>query len=176
MQKKDCFFLGKVARKHSFKGEVVIALDTDEPELYANIDAVFIDMGNNFLPFFIERSLLQKGNQLRVKFEDIDSETDAETILKHDTYLPLELLPKLEGNKFYYHEVIGFLVNDRNHGEIGTIYGINDASAQALFEIKKGDIEILIPMIDDFIKKVDRENKTIFVETPDGLIDMYLNE
>lgn len=175
MQKKDCFFLGKIARKHSFKGEVVIALDTDEPELYANMDAVFVDMGKSLLPFFIERSLLQKGNQLRVKFEDIDSEADAESILKRDTYLPLELLPKLEGNKFYYHEVIDFTMNDATHGDIGKIVGINDTSAQPLFEVKKGEIEILIPMIDDFIKKVDRENKTIFVETPDGLIDMYLS-
>lgn len=174
MQKKDCFFLGKIARKHSFKGEVVIALDTDEPELYANMDAVFVDMGKNLLPFFIEKSLLQKGNQLRVKFEDVDSESDAEAILKRDTYLPLALLPKLEGNKFYYHEVIDFTIHDENQGEVGTIVGINDHTAQPLFEVKKGKIEILIPMIDDFIKKVDRKNKTVFVKTPEGLLDLYL--
>ena len=174
MQKKDCFYLGKIVRKHSFKGELVIKLDTDEPELYANMDAVFVDLGKNLLPFFIEKSLLQKGNQLRVKFEDVNSESDTEGILKSDVYLPLDLLPKLEGNKFYYHEVIGFTINDVNHGNFGTIYGINDSSAQPLFEVKNGEIEILIPMIDDFIKKVDRKNKTIFIEAPEGLIDMYL--
>ncbi len=176
MQKKDCFYLGKIARKHSFKGEVVIALDTDEPELYQNMDAIFVDMSNNLLPFFIEKSLLQKGNKLRVKFEDINSEAEAEAILKHDVYLPLNLLPKLEGNKFYYHEVIGFIMNDINYGEVGEIVGINDSTAQPLFEVKKGEIELLIPMIDNFIQKVDRKNKAIVVETPEGLIDMYLNE
>lgn len=175
MQKKDCFFLGKIARKHSFKGEVVITLDTDQPELYANMDSVFVDMGKSLLPFFIERSLLQKGNQLRVKFEDIDTEVDAESILKYDVYLPLKLLPKLEGNKFYYHEVIGFTINDALHGDIGKIVSINDRTAQPLFEVKKGAVELLIPMTDDFIKKVDRKNKIILVETPEGLIDMYLN-
>ena len=176
MQKKDCFFLGKIARKHSFRGEVVIALDTDEPELYAELDAVFIDMGRDLLPFFIEKSLLQKENQLRVKFEGIDSERDANTLLKHDAYLPLNLLPKLTGNKFYYHEVIGFTINDIRHGDIGKITGIIDSTAQPLFEVKKGTNELLIPMIDEFIKKVDRDTKTIVVETPDGLIDMYRNE
>ena len=82
MQKEDSFYLGKVARKHSFRGEVVVVLDTDEPQLYADIDAVFVDMGKNLIPFFIEKSLLQKGNQLRVKFEDINSEKDAEALLK----------------------------------------------------------------------------------------------
>ena len=174
MQKKDCFYLGKIVRKHSFRGEVVIKLDTDEPELYADLNAVFVDLGKNFLPFFIEKSLLQKGNQLRVKFEDVSTEADAETILKADVYLPLDLLPKLTGNKFYYHEVIGFTIEDVNFGKVGIISGINDSTAQPLFEVYNGDTELLIPMIDAFIKKVDRKNKTITVETPEGLIQMYL--
>jgi 16S rRNA processing protein RimM len=174
MQKKDCFYLGKIVRKHSFRGEVVIKLDTDEPELYENMSAVFVDIGNNFLPFFIAESLLQKGNQLRVKFEDVSSEADADLILKSDVYLPLDLLPKLTGNKFYYHEVIGFTIEDKNYGNVGVITGINDSTAQPLFEVKNKDVEILIPMIDDFIKKVDRKNQTVLVETPPGLIEMYL--
>ncbi len=174
MQKKDCFYLGKIVRKHSFRGEVVIKLDTDEPELYENMDAVFLNVGQNLIPFFIERSLLQKGNQLRVKFEDVSSEEDADAILKSEVYLPLELLPKLSGNKFYYHEVIGFTVEDKNYGTVGILHHINDSTAQPLFEIKNGDKEILIPMIDDFIKKIDRKNKVVVVETPEGLIDMYL--
>jgi len=174
MQKKDCFYLGKIVRKHSFKGEIVIKLDTDEPELYKNMDAVFVDLGKNLLPFFIEKSLLQKGNQLRVKFEDVSTEQDAESILKSDVFLPLGLLPKLTGTKFYFHEVIGFTIEDIHYGKVGVITGINDSTAQPLFEIQYGDAEILIPMIDDFIKKVDRENKTIVVETPEGLIEMYL--
>ena len=175
MQKKDCFFLGKITRKHSFKGEVVIVLDTDEPELYADVEALFVDSGKNLIPFFIERSLLQKSNQLRVKFEDIDSETDAEAILKKDVYLPLKFLPKLEGNKFNYHEVIGFTINDVHYGDLGEVISINDRTAQPLFVVKKGEVEILIPIVDDFIKKVDRNTKTILVATPEGLIDMYLN-
>ncbi len=174
MQKKDCFYLGKIVTKYSFKGELVIKLDTDEPQLYANMNAVFVEMGSNLVPFFIERSLLQKGNQLRVKLEDVDLESDADALLKLAVYLPLDLLPKLEGNKFYYHEVIGFTLQDTNYGEVGVIVGINDTTAQPLFEVKNKEIELLIPMIDDFIKKVDRENKTILVETPEGLIEMYL--
>ncbi len=174
MQKKDCFYLGKIVTKYSFKGELVLKLDTDEPELYQNMNAIFIEMGNNLVPFFIERSLLQKGNQLRVKFEDVNTEADADALLKAEVYLPLDLLPKLEGNKFYYHEVIGFILEDIIYGKVGSIVGINDTTAQPLFEVKNGDIEILIPMIDDFIKKVDRKNKTILIEAPKGLIEMYL--
>ena len=174
MHKEDCFYLGKIVKKHSFKGEVVIKLDTDEPELYQEMESIFVDLGNNLVPFFIQKSLLQKGNQLRTRFEGIENEADADSILKSDVYLPISLLPKLEGDKFYYHEVIGFKIVDSNFGEVGILENINDTAAQPLFEIKREEKEIFIPMIDDFIKKVDRKNNTIFVETPEGLIDLYL--
>ncbi len=174
MRKEDCFYLGRIVRKHSFKGEVVIKLDTDEPELYENMESVFVLHGTNLIPFFIEKSLLQKGNQLRTKFEGVDTEKDADAILKSGVYLPVSTLPKLTGNKFYYHEVIGFTLEDVNYGAVGEIVGINDKTAQPLFEVDREGTEIYIPMIDHFIKKIDRENNKVVVEVPEGLIDLYL--
>ena len=175
MQKEDCFYLGRIVKKYSFKGEVVLKLDTDEPDIYKNLDVVFLDLGKKLLPFFIKNSLLQKGNQLRIQFEEINNETDADAILKTDVYLPLNLLPKLTGDQFYFHEVIGFMLEDVNYGEIGIITSINDKTAQDLFIIKKEDTEILIPMIDDFIKKIDRKNKKVIIKTPEGLIEMNMD-
>ena len=174
MQKKDCFYLGKIVKKYSFKGEVLVKLDTDQPEIYNNLDAVFIELKNNLIPFFIEKSQLHKSQLLRIKFEDVTTEEDADTIMKSDLFLPLILLPKLEGDKFYFHEVIGFTVKDVNFGNVGIIKGIIDSTSQALFEIDREGVEILIPMNDEFIKEVNRENKTIVVETPEGLIDLYI--
>ncbi|MCA0131574.1 ribosome maturation factor RimM [Winogradskyella alexanderae] len=174
MKKDDCFYLGKIVKKYSFKGELLAKLDTDEPDLYDNLDAIFIDLRGNLVPFFIERAQLHKSELLRLKFEDVETEADADALLKCDLYLPLELLPKLEGNKFYFHEIIGYKILDKNFGEVGVIKAINDSTAQSLFEIDRNGIEILIPMNDEFIVKVNRHNKTILVNTPDGLIDLYL--
>jgi 16S rRNA processing protein RimM len=174
MKIEDCFYLGKIVRKYSFHGELLIKLDTDEPELYENLDAIFIDYRNTFIPYFIESSQLHKSDLLRVQFEDVTTEADADSLLKCDVYLPLEFLPKLDGNKFYFHEVIGFKVEDLNYGVVGTITGVNDSTAQALFEIEKDGKEILIPINDEFIETVDRAKKTIMVNTPQGLIDLYL--
>jgi len=176
MKKEDCFFLGKIVKKYSFKGEVLVKLDTDEPELYDGLESVFVDLRGNLVPFFIENAQLHKSELLRLKFEDVDTEDDADAILKSNLYLPLEFLPKLEDDKFYFHEIIGFTIKDTNFGDVGTITGVNDTTAQALFEIDRDGIEILIPMNDHFIKKVDKENKVILVETPEGLIDLYLEE
>lgn len=176
MKKEDCFYLGKIVKKYSFKGELLAKLDTDEPNLYDSLDAVFIDLRGNLIPFFIEACQLHKSDLLRLKLEDVNSEADADALMKTELYLPLDLLPKLEGDKFYFHEVIGFSVKDKNFGDVGILKGINDSTSQALFEIDREGIEILIPMNDHFIDRVDRKNKTIIVDTPEGLIDLYLTE
>jgi len=175
MLKSDCFYLGKIVSKYSFKGEVLIKLDTDEPEAYENLESVFISLGNNLVPFFIKKSRLHKSTLLRVRFEEIADESDADRIMGSEIYLPLTMLPKLTGNKFYFHEVIGFTLIDSVHGDIGIIESVNDTTSQALFEVLKDGTQLLIPINDEIITKVDRDNKTIYVTTPLGLVDLYLN-
>ncbi|MFY7810658.1 MAG: ribosome maturation factor RimM [Flavobacterium sp.] len=174
MQKKDCFYLGKITKKFSFKGEVLAYLDTDEPDYYEELESVFVELNKNLIPFFIEKASLHKNSFLRIKFEEINNEDEADSIMNAELYLPLTFLPKLEGKKFYFHEVIDFDVIDIHHGNIGKIVSINDSSSQPLFEILFNYKEILVPMIDEFIEKIDRENKTIYLKTPEGLIDIYL--
>lgn len=174
MRKEECFYLGKIAKKFSYKGEVLVFLDTDEPELYENMESVFVEINKNLVPFFIENSALHKNDFLRVKFEDIDNEEQADEILGCELYLPLSFLPKLEGNQFYYHEVIGFEIEDQRLGVVGTIVSVNDSTAQPLFEVLHGTVEILIPMIDQFLVKIDRENKKVVMNLPEGLVEMYL--
>jgi len=174
MRKEDCFYLGKIAKKFSFKGEVLIYLDTDEPELYEDMESVFVEFNKNLIPFFIENSSLHKNDFLRVQFEDVDTEEEADKLIGCSVYLPLSMLPKLTGNKFYFHEVIGFEVEDKRLGVIGVIQSINDSTAQPLFEVLKETVEILIPMVDHFIIEVDRKNKKIIMDLPEGLVEMYL--
>jgi 16S rRNA processing protein RimM len=174
MRKEDCFYLGKIAKKFSFKGEVLIYLDTDEPELYENMESVFVEFNKNLVPFFIENSSLHRNDFLRVQFEDVDTEEEADSILNCDVYLPLSMLPKLEGNKFYFHEVIGFEIEDKRLGVFGKIVSINDTTAQPLFEVLNGEVEMLIPMVDHFLVKIDRENKKVVMDLPEGLVEMYL--
>ncbi len=174
MRKEDCFYLGKIVSKYSFKGEVLVKLDTDQPEIYENMESVFVSIGNNLVPFFIDRCRLHKSNLLRIDFQEVKDEAAANRILGAQLYLPLNMLPPLTGNKFYFHEVIGFTVQDQIHGDIGIIEAVNDSASQVLFEVKNGDKELLIPVTDDSVTKVDRDVKTVHVNTPDGLVDLYL--
>lgn len=176
MRKEDCFYLGKIVKKFSYKGEVLVKLDTDEPELYENMESVFVEMRHTLVPFFIQKSQLHKDTLLRLNFEDVTSEAEADTLIGCSLFLPLDLLPKLSENQFYYHEIIGFTVKDHQYGNVGIVEQVNDQTAQHLLILKKGDKEVLIPINDSILTSVNREEKTISIQAPEGLIDLYLSE
>ena len=175
MRKEDCFYLGKIVSKYSYKGEVLAKLDTDEPEAYENMESVFVLMkGNNLVPFFIERSRLHKSDLLRIDFEEVKDEASADRIMGHELYLPLAMLPPLKDDQFYFHEITDFSVNDKSMGDIGKVVGVNDSTAHAILIVDKDGKQILIPITDDIVLKVDRKTRTVFVNAPEGLIDLYL--
>ena len=173
MLKEECFFLGTIVGKYSFKGEILAKLDTDSPSTCLDLESIFIDTPQGLVPYFIDRSQLHKSSLLRVKFDGIDSESEANALLKKDLFLPLNMLPQLDGNQFYYHEVTGFLAIDQFNKEIGIIKNVNDSGPQPLFIIDADGTEILIPVHDNFIKELDREENKIFLDLPDGLMDIF---
>ena len=174
MTKEECYQLGKITKPFGVKGQVVMFLDVDSPEDYAELDSAFVEEKGNLVPYFFQIDNIS-GNKAVATFEELTAE-EALALVGHDLYLPLDLLPKLTGNKFYFHEVVGFRVVDDDHGDIGVIKAVIDYPAQPLFQIMKEDKEILIPVIDPVIKTVDRGIKTIFITAPTGLIDLYLGE
>ncbi|MCH3924448.1 MAG: ribosome maturation factor RimM [Bacteroidales bacterium] len=174
MEKKDCFYLGKVVKNFSFKGELVLFFDVDSLENYLDLELLYIEIKGRLVPYKI-KTLRIHGNKVVVLFEDLTPE-EANILIGKDLYLPLDFLPELSGNQFYFHEVIGFNVKDLEYGDIGTIKEIYDNTVQPIFSIDYNGKEILIPIIDSVIKKVDREQKLITIQAPQGLIDVYLGE
>ena len=172
MQKQDCFYLGTVVGKYSFKGEVLVKVDSDNPEDYTKLESIFVELSTGLVPFFIKKCQLHKSELLRIDFEEISNEQEADALIKKNLYLPLDLLPPLEGNKFYYHEIIGFTVNTESE-EIGQITAVLEQGPQALFQVETTDKKIhLIPIHDDFILEVDRKRNLIQVQLPKGLLDL----
>ncbi|MCQ2299334.1 MAG: ribosome maturation factor RimM [Bacteroidales bacterium] len=173
MTKEECYYLGKITKPFGVKGQVVLYFDVDNPEEYGELDAAFVEMKGGLVPVFF-KDINVNGNKIIAEFDELTKE-EALALVGHDLYLPLTMLPKLDGNKFYFHEVQGFKVVDKEHGEIGVISTILEYPAQPLFQIDCNGTEILIPVIDQVIEKVDRENRTMYLVAPKGLIELYLN-
>lgn len=175
MKQSQCFQLGIVSRSHGLKGEVYVALDTDFPEEYAEMESVFLLQNGKLVPFFIERLQINNTEAL-IKFEDIDDKDAALTIKGLSLHLPLSQLPELDEDQFYFHEIIDFQVIDKNLGTLGKVAQVYEAGHQDLIGMSYRDKEVLIPINDDIVNTVNRENKSLMVTLPDGLLELYLEE
>ena len=173
MTKDDCFYLGRVAKTHGIKGEITIKLDVDDPSAYHDMKYFLLEINKVLTPFFVER-LVGNGDKLFVAVQDIKTVEAASALTGKEVFLPLEMLPKLTGKQFYYHEVKGFMVVDGEKGELGPINEVIEYPTQAIIQVIKDGKEILIPILDQVIQKVDRKARKLYVKAPEGLIDMYL--
>jgi 16S rRNA processing protein RimM len=175
MTKNDCFNLGYIARRVGNHGELSFVLDVDDASRYKKLESVFVELNNSLVPFFIQKIQI-KGSNATVSIEGIDTITKAEELVKAGLFLPLSALPELKGKKFYFHELPGFMASDKRFGEIGIVKEVLNFPQQAIISIMKGDNEVLIPAKDEFIISIDRKNKRIDLDTPEGLIELYISQ
>lgn len=173
MRKEDCYFLGKITRKHGLSGNVVLKLDTDQPEFYNKMESMFVEINGLLVPFFIEKQQWSKRDAKIILFKNVN-ETVVEQLIGKNVFMPLSSLPQLTGNQFYYHEVIAFQIVDAKGRFCGIIKEINDQTAQHYFILNLNDREVIIPVIKDWIVSVERKNQIIQMELPEGLIEIFM--
>ena len=174
MTKNDCFFFGKITKTHGLKGELTIKLDVANPADFAELRYLLIEDRGNLIPYFIEYQKIN-GDKMFVQLQDVKRMEQAVTFIGKAVFLPNELLPQLDDDEFYYNEIIGFKLIDAEKGEIGAISDVLEYPTQAVIQVMKDKKEILIPIHDDIIQKVDKKAKILNIKAPEGLIDMYLN-
>lgn len=173
MQLDDYYEIGYILKPHGLKGAVNIQLDVDDPSQYSEMESVIVRMGENLVPFFIA-SVQLKGDKGVLHLEEINCIEDANELKSCQLMLPIEVLPKLEEGKFYYHEVIGYTISDQQMGPLGIIENIFSGGNQDLIAMKYKDKEILIPIAEEIVLGADHESKMVSVNLPEGLLDIYI--
>ncbi|MGB3852775.1 MAG: ribosome maturation factor RimM [Tunicatimonas sp.] len=175
MRLQDCYQLGYVIKTHGLHGELSVLLDVDFPDAYENLESVFVALAGSeaLVPFFVEHIAVRQ-NKALLKLEEVDTIEQAEELLKAQLYLPLNSLPPLEGNQYYYHEIIGFTVTDQEKGELGTVQDVYESTGQDMIVMQYQAKEVFIPINDDIVPRVDKEKRVVHVALPEGLLDVYL--
>ena len=165
--------VGKIVNTHSLKGEVKVISSTDfEEERFKKGSKLLITRGNQLIREVIVESYRNHKNFLLVKFEGIDSVEEAEKLKNLQIKIDSDEVGELEENEFYFHEIIGCQVFDENDRNLGEIIDILTPGANDVWVIKGEEgKEILIPYIEDVVKKIDITSKKVNIEVMEGLID-----
>ncbi|MCD7971944.1 MAG: 16S rRNA processing protein RimM [Candidatus Azobacteroides sp.] len=172
---KELIIAGNLLKTHGVKGELVfqpenLHLDFSEiPYLVCNIDGIFI-------PFFIEHIRPKSQTTYLILLQDIGSDLQARLLSGTKVYLTKKLIPEsdyMETISSSWHNFTGYIIKDKNAGILGEITGIEDSTSNILFEVRKDDhIAYLIPANIDLILKINEEKKELFIQIPEGLLDI----
>jgi 16S rRNA processing protein RimM len=171
MEADSYFKIGYILKPHGLKGEVTVSLDADSPADMSEVESVFVEKNQRFVPYFIE-SISQTGDKAYIKFEEVDSLDEANTITKCAIHLPKSARPKSDRGEFYDDEIIGFEVLESEAGSIGKVVEIIMAGPNRLLSIDNEGKEILIPVNSPFITSINKSKKKISVTLPEGFLDI----
>ena len=170
MNKSDCYHIGSLVKLYGFKGGYVLALGSYLGEEIEKWESLFIEIDGLLVPFFIDKIELTADTTVIVTFEDLSSETKAKKFLNCDVYQLRSLvnMEKPQGVDL----LVGYTVIDEKMGNIGKVEEILDYKQNLLFRVVKGKKEILVPIAEHIIVKVNHHKKEILMIAPEGLFDL----
>lgn len=165
----DLSLVGYFSKPHGYKGHLILKIEKDFDIDKAN--ALFVETATGKAPYFISE-IKDANNGLIVALEEIDSAEKAKPLIGKKIYAESKYLFKDEqGIEWMDYEVI-----DAALGSLGKVQGVSDNGQQLLLSLSYKGKEVILPLVEDFIEKVDEGNKVLHFKTPEGLIDVYLGE
>ena len=168
IKEEDIYQIGKLGKTHGVKGEISFLFDDD---VFDRVDAdyLILKVDGIFVPFFIEEYRFRSDANAILKFEDIDTQERARELTGCEVYFPRELADS-DDDSISWAAIVGFDIIDAATGQpVGRIASIDDSTLNILFELEDGK---LIPASEELITDVDKDNKTITIDLPQGILDI----
>lgn len=165
--------IGTVGRAHGLKGEIGIDWHGDTP-LDANAIIYLREKAaDEYRPYKVRAARTHKG-RLLIFLNGVDDRTAAERLNGQKVYLDRETLPPLEDDEAYLADIVGFTVKTINGTALGVLDHVEFPANQEIWVIKSEEgKEILFPAQECFIDSFAPDQKTVFINPPPGLVDIY---
>ena len=173
--------VGKIVKPQGIKGEVKVLATTSDLDKFKNLKSIILQIDEEAKDEDIEKAKDIKSitgvkylkDFVILKLENIDKVEDAEKLRNLSIYIKREDSGDLKTNEYFVADLKELTVVDYdNDKEIGIVADILETKNQNILVVKKdknAKKEILIPLVDEFIKKIDLDNKRIIVSLLSGM-------
>jgi len=172
--------VGRIARPHGIRGQVVVNLETDFP--YERFQAG--------AEFFVKRSVLERPEERSlperlviatvrfhngrpiVAFEGVEDMNQASALAGSELRVPLDRLTVLPPDMFYRHDLVGCAVTAADGSAIGTVSEVEGTLGGSRLIVNTGRGEVLVPLAAAICRSIDVAGKRIVIEPPEGLLEL----
>lgn len=164
--------VGRIARAHGIRGQVIVNLETDFPEARFRPGAtLFAERGGALTPLTLTTVRFQNGRPV-IGMQGVETMNEAEQLAGLELRVPVEALAPLPEGTFYHHDLVGCRVVTKDGREVGTVEGVEGTLGGSRLIVTGGASEILIPLARDICPTIDIAGKRIVIDPPEGLLDL----
>ncbi len=168
----EYFKIGKFAASYGLNGDLVLQHSLGKRTTLKGLEIIYIEESNdNFLPFFVEKTSIKSESETYIKLEGIDSKEIARKLTPKLAWLEEADFKKFAA-KAAPIALLGYNMIDGDT-DLGEIIEVIEQPHQVLCTIIYKGNEALIPIHEASLVKLDKKNKKVFVELPDGLLEIY---
>lgn len=163
------FPAGVVIGVHGLRGDIKVRPLSGDSTSLETVKEVTLKRATKTSTHQVQKASRHKGNLL-IRLEGITSVERAEEFIGSDVLISHDALAALPEDEFYWFQLEGLRVNDSRQGDLGKIVEIFTTPAHDILVVHGPRGEILIPVVDAFILKVDEDTKIMHVDLPEGLV------
>lgn len=168
IKKENVYRIGRLGKTHGVNGEISFQFDDD---IFDRVDGEYLilEIDGILVPFFMEEYRFKSDEVALVKFEDINTQNRASELTGCEVYFPREAADSDDEN-LSFAQIVGYVIEDEKSGHsLGKIVSVEDSTDNILFCL---DTDLLIPMVEEWIKEIDNKNNKIIMTLPEGLINI----
>jgi len=163
--------IGTIITKHGFNGSLILKVSGKYSNNLSIVDFLFIEINKKHIPFKLDSIKTFKNKSYKIKFNEVNDDAYANQLISKSVFIKSNDYPDLKKETNIYSAIMNFSAFN-NEAKIGEIVNINENLPQPVFEINYKSKTVMVPIHEDLIIKIDKENKNIFLRIPDGLLDI----
>lgn len=169
----EYYKIGKLVAVHGLNGELVLNHELGKKTSLKGLQALFIEeKKSSFIPWFIESTKIKSEEEILLKLEGVDTREAAMKLTQKEIWLPETDVKKFAAKSSPVN-LLGYTIINQKES-LGEILEVIEQPHQLLCRLEIQSKEVLIPLHEEFLRKVDHKKKQVIVELPDGLLEIYL--
>lgn len=176
ISRDDVIQVGKTLRPHGLKGELSASTEFDID--FDALRCIVLDIDGILVPFFIESWRTKSADVSLLTIDGIDDDTKASALSNKEIYILATDAEKAglttdDDDVLYFSELPGFTIMASDGEKIGIVRRVDDSTSNVVLSVETptGE-EVLIPFAEEFVEGIDKQNKLIMLDLPDGILDL----
>lgn len=170
----DLINIGKTLKPYGIKGELKVAMEDEFLDLLPELSVIFIKLNGTAVPYFPEQV---NSDAALIKLEEVDSPEAAQKLSSKELLARREDIPfdpdSIVTDSLAFSHLKQFTIIDKEHGTVGIIIDVLEFPQQEMALLEIDGQDVLIPLNDSYITRVDEAKKQVFMDLPEGLIDLH---